>query len=457
MKYLFQFVSVFWYLCSALQEKYHRVTSVVGIPYTFGSARYRGIPFSYLMKGIIYIATNLFNGRSYIGQTRCSLSNRIKQHFVDARRPESINEFHLALTQYGKDGFEWKVIDEFTGTKEEVIHALNVAEEYHILKNRTMLDENGYNATRGGYSSNKFADAIKRRSKVDCRYKAVLQYDLNGDFIREWESVSDVCRSLGYKNLNAYLVSKRPLRGYQWRVKESEAFPKKIDAYQKARRNSPVLAYTSDGNFYKEFESLNQCRVELDRQYNAREEISDISIPCHLKDNFIIFKKKKEEYPLKINVEIIYPRRARVAFEPTNIPVLQYSRDGVFMREFPSIIEAHRETGVTELSIRAWCKKPLPLVVRNSNVTYVWRYKRGVIEDKIEVVGKDRKGYAPKMEHRVVQYDLEGNLIKVWDSAYRASEETGEPIHRIRKMISEGVGVKKSLFRWKRYEEADIC
>jgi hypothetical protein len=123
------------------------------------------------------------------------------------------------------------------------------------------------------------------------------------------------------------------------------------------------------------------------------------------------------------------------------------------MREFPSIIEAHRETGITEMSIRTWCKKPLPLVVRGSNVLYVWRYKKDNIPNHIEVVGKERKRYAPKMEHRVVQYDLEGNLIKVWENAYRASEETGEQLHRIRKLIAGGDAKRKNLFMWKKYED----
>ena len=77
------------------------------------------------MKGIIYIATNLFNGKSYVGQTIASLNRRRNQHLRNAVS-DTVNHFHLALMQYGKEAFEWTVLDEFEGTKEEVIHALKV-------------------------------------------------------------------------------------------------------------------------------------------------------------------------------------------------------------------------------------------------------------------------------------------------------------------------------------------
>lgn len=166
------------------------------------------------MTGIIYKATNLYNGLIYIGQTRVSLAVRMKRHYQDAIS-DSSNHFHHALLQYGKEGFEWEVVDTFSGSKEEVIHALNVAEEYHILKYKSRISEYGYNATKGGYSSDKFEDAIRRRSKVDCRYKSVLQYDLDGNFIKEYESISDIRREFDCISLNSNTFINRAWRGYQ--------------------------------------------------------------------------------------------------------------------------------------------------------------------------------------------------------------------------------------------------
>ena len=70
------------------------------------------------MKGIIYKATNTFNGKVYIGQTIAGLPKRKSQHYKDAKS-DSDNIFHVALYQY-PNAFEWETIDTFTGTKEEV-------------------------------------------------------------------------------------------------------------------------------------------------------------------------------------------------------------------------------------------------------------------------------------------------------------------------------------------------
>lgn len=214
------------------------------------------------MKGIIYKAENLFNGLSYIGQTRRSLSARIEQHFYEASLKGSVNSFHTALLRYGRDGFEWSILDEFEGTKEEIIHALNVAEEYHILKHRTLLDDRGYNSTKGGYSSHVFAEAIRRRAKKSGKYKPILQYDLAGNFLREFESLSSARKEMGYTGRNCFVG--RIWKGYQWVEKTSDIFPRKIEAYRGRKyietKDIPVLQYNKRGELLREFPSISAAK-----------------------------------------------------------------------------------------------------------------------------------------------------------------------------------------------------
>ena len=214
------------------------------------------------MKGIIYRAVNLANGYSYIGQTRRSLSARIEQHFYEAYMPESKNTFHLALREYGKEGFEWSILDEFEGTKEEIIHALNVAEEYHILKHHSLIDDRGYNSTKGGYSSNVFADAIRRRAKLSKRYTPVLQYGLDGVFIAEYESMSAARKALGGKGKGCFIG--KVWGGYQWKEKTSNDYPMKIEPYKGKRvpkgKNLAVLQYNKKGELLREYPSISAAR-----------------------------------------------------------------------------------------------------------------------------------------------------------------------------------------------------
>lgn len=52
-------------------------------------------------------------------------------------------------------------------------------------------------------------------------------------------------------------------------------------------------------------------------------------------------------------------------------PVLQYTFDGEFVAEYPSIHEAKRQTGITNISFCCSCK-------RKSAGGYIWKYKENV-------------------------------------------------------------------------------
>lgn len=426
----------------------------MGFPCTFGSARYGGFPFSYSMKGIIYIATNLFNGRSYVGQTRTSLYHRREQHIRDAVT-DSINHFHLALTQYGKDAFEWKVLDEFSGTKEEVIHALNVAEEYHILKHRTMLDEYGYNATKGGYSSDKFADVIKKRALANYGGRAVLQYDLDGHFLREYDSIAEVKRVMNAMSRKSTDFVGRMWRGYQWREKINEYFPRKISPY--VIPSSPgvgVVVYTIDGKFYKAYSKQAECWKDLGEKCKVRDGFDGVRVKSCSKGKYLVFRDNGD-YPQEIKVEIVYPIQKTSSNYDNRVSVSQYSLEGDFIRSFDSIVEANKVTGVNKKGILAGCKKPLPYVV-GYKTKFLWRY--GKSQQKIDVIIKEKKEVMQRtLEHRILQYDASGNFVKEWENMYQAAIQTGESHNLIRKQCLGLPTKKKTPSVWKYYKESQLA
>lgn len=90
-------------------------------------------------------------------------------------------------------------------------------------------------------------------------------------------------------------------------------------------------------------------------------------------------------------------------------PILQYDLDGNFIREWKSIAEAKRERML--LNERA---------LRNGRTSngFLWRYKNNTeINLKIE-------GYSKNTIH-ILQIDLNGIIIKEWDSAYAAAKTLG--------------------------------
>lgn len=76
-------------------------------------------------------------------------------------------------------------------------------------------DENGYICDENSYGTR--LDRVAQKNK-----KAVLQYDLNGNFLKEWASASDVQKKLGYKRTNITNCcngKQKTSNGFVWRYK----------------------------------------------------------------------------------------------------------------------------------------------------------------------------------------------------------------------------------------------
>ena len=94
--------------------------------------------------GIVYKATNKVNGKSYIGQTVQSLSQRKASHKCNAKNGIQCY-FYNAIRKYGFDLFDWEVLIKCYNSKN-----LNESEKLFITKFNSIND--GYNLTSGGDS-----------------------------------------------------------------------------------------------------------------------------------------------------------------------------------------------------------------------------------------------------------------------------------------------------------------
>ena len=401
------------------------------------------------MKGIIYKATNTFNGTVYIGQTITGLPNRKKQHYKDARGDES-NAFHIALYQYPK-AFEWGIIDEFSGTREEVLHALNVAEEYHIIKHDSM--KNGYNSTMGGYSSNKFSDAIKRRAKEKGGAKQILQYDIYGNFVQEFGSISAAAAYLGKEKLRLSVLTYGLHYGYQWRIKTNEYFPKTIAPYtQKIKQSNKIIAYKADGTFFGSYDSIKDAHSATGVDGWVRDFQQVVSVQEWNIKPVYFFIKPDGDYPKAIKFSIIKKKTTKKT-KPTQ-PCKCYAYDaktGLFVKEYDSI-SAAIVSGSDKNSIRKYAMEKEPISIKSPHTKYVWRIGEPAANGKLEVIPFVKKEYIPKTkDHRVIQYSLNGVFIKIWDNQYKAAISGEESAAFIRKQV---FGIKpkhQPKYQWRKY------
>jgi group I intron endonuclease len=92
--------------------------------------------------------------------------------------------------------------------------------------------------------------------------RVIIQYDLDGNLIKEWECGMDVQKELGYKGFWATEITKtckhtpdKPYKGYIWKYK----FPDEIKIKQR-----PVNQYNIDGSFIKEWENPSKAARYLE-------------------------------------------------------------------------------------------------------------------------------------------------------------------------------------------------
>ena len=106
---------------------------------------------------LIYKATNLINGKIYIGMTTKIFDHPIKVHKRDSQRLNTY--FYQAIRKHGFDNFKWEVID-----TAETMEELEEKERYDIkLYNCFDNKDVGYNTQSGGNSLYEITEEHRRQ------------------------------------------------------------------------------------------------------------------------------------------------------------------------------------------------------------------------------------------------------------------------------------------------------
>ena len=199
----------------------------------------------------IYLIKNIINNKIYIGA--CSeLYRRVKKH-LDAVENNDERPLYQDMRLYGVDNFIFQIIEYCKNKKE-----LWKREEYWVLfykanRNRFKKLDN-YNLTDGGkgckglkwpesskqkrseeYTGRKLtkehcknigiASSKRRHSKESklkiskSKYKIVLQFDLNGNLIKEYPSVKNAVEITKINGIDYACRNQKILKNYIWKYK----------------------------------------------------------------------------------------------------------------------------------------------------------------------------------------------------------------------------------------------
>lgn len=273
----------------------------------------------------IYLVTNCYGdpNKVYIGKT---INNRRRYNHQQTFGKEIIFTYIDEVKSFDKN--YWKPLESFWIS-------------YFKFLGFELMNKND-----GGGGSSEYTEEIKQkmrkpRTKFTKSYlssKPVLQYDLEGNFIKEWLSMTDASLETGSKDITLCCRGGVNRSGnFIWRYKNNPIgndFQKHIHG-----KTIPVIQYDTNGKLIKEWNYLQEKFSKM--------EIKNIHSVCN--------KKSKTAYsyiwrfyndPLPKNYKLN-------KFENHCKKIIQYTITGEKIKKWSSITEASKSLNIRNTDISA--------------------------------------------------------------------------------------------------------
>lgn len=279
--------------------------------------------------GFIYKISNNINNKLYIGKTCSTIENRWSHH----KNAYQKYDWHLykAMRKYGINNFKIEIIEQCDN------NLLNEREMYWINKLDTY--KNGYNSTTGGDG----------RLQIDRNF--VKEQWLNG------KSTKEIAILLGEKTHSSTVVDiLKELQLYDL----EEVKKRKMLEVAKSQSGGEVIQYNEDGQELKRYNSVLEAATAIN---GIASSIQSAIYSGGSRYGFFWSREGRKEKPNFHKITRNPPKA-----------VLQYTKDNIFIKEFPTAAEAGREVNAANASsITAVCRGR-----RKTAYGYIWRYKNDI-------------------------------------------------------------------------------
>lgn len=279
----------------------------------------------------VYMHRNKINDKKYIGIT----CRKPEHRWGKDGHSYKGQVFKKAIEKYGWNNFDHVIL--FNELSAEDAYK----KEQELIKlYKSNQKEFGYNLSAGGEHGS--TGYLNNSMSI-----VVYQYDLDGNFIAEYPSLSEAERVTGISNssISSCCKGKQMYTGeFQWSYTKVDKMPK-IDKHQlisdKVRKKGkPVYCYDMDGNFIKKYNSARIASEETNT--NQRQ----INVCCsgrtRYSNNFQWLYEYMGNKIEPINkYENLYHRTVKVN---------QYDKNKVFIKTWDTIKEASIAMGSTSSS-----------------------------------------------------------------------------------------------------------
>lgn len=204
-----------------------------------------------MYEGYIYCIENLINEKKYIGYTKNDIETRWQQHLSKTHHKEDHSILHLAIEKYGKENFSVNIIKTICSYNEDGLNDMLKISEKECIKEHDTISPNGYNILSGG------------ESVPINRITSLYQYDMSGNFIAFYKSITDAIQINGFDDnpksskLSNHLYTDHCAFGYLWNTNDNDdvvlLYVDYINnLYQRKRtKNAPIVQLDINMNLVK--------------------------------------------------------------------------------------------------------------------------------------------------------------------------------------------------------------
>lgn len=335
-----------------------------------------------LIKYIVYLTTNLINKKIYIGVHKTTTPYKFDGYLGCGVR---INDrstyrychtpFQFAVNKYGPDNFTRKTLKVF----DKLEDALDC--ERWLVDQEFISRKDTYNIQLGG-------------GLPPVKTKTIYQYDLNGNYIKEWPSITEA--SIYYKCssscIGKAIFDRTPSLKYLWSDFKYDKL--NLDKFHLNENKVPVYFYNTEGKYLGGFRSITEAANKL--KTTTPKLLNVIKGKYCYGKKYYISDIKYNKFPIPNSIN------------HKNDKLYQYDMQGNFIKEWNNYSEVCKYFGKT-LSIHRAIR------CGASCENYQWSWIKLPKMKELELKTKARK---------VGKYTKEGKLIQVFNTVREAKKDT---------------------------------